>query len=128
MVPSPKHKHKYIYVYFILLAFKNAQSPSSCAKSRKCRVHKFVCNCHFQPCYVINASMFYVLFIRGCNAARCFPQKRHVTSLSPPINGQMGCFHFCCFVFASINNTIANIFFPCIWSHFFRIQPQKGDF
>ena len=28
-----------------------------------------------------------------------------------PINGQMGCFHFCCFVFAIINNTIANIFF-----------------
>ena len=68
-------------------------------------VYSFLCNCHFQPCDKM-PPCGHVLVIRGM-----LPDGSPRRFFSFPTNGQMGCFHFCCFVFAFINSTIANIFF-----------------
>lgn len=125
MVPSSKHKHEYVFVHFMPPVVFNPQSASSCAAGGPSSVHSFLGNCPFQLCSKMPPS-YGALFLRDAlpdgsleDAPSC--------SLSSPINGQMGCFHFYCFAFAIINNTTANIFF-CIWSTFLRIQPQKWDF
>lgn len=126
---SPSHKHKYVVFFGLFYSssfffFLSPQSPSFHDDDWKSSLHNFLCNCHFPPCDKM-PPCGHVLFIRGM-----LPDGSPRRFLSFPINGQMGCFHFCCFVFAIINNTIANIFFfpLCFWSNCFRIQPQKWDF
>lgn len=101
--------------YFSSFFFLSPQSPSFCDDDWKSSLHSFLCNCHFQPCDKMPLCG-HMLFIRGM-----LPDGSPRRFFSFPINGQMGCFHFCCFVFAIINNTIANIFF---FSLFLEQLPQ----